>query len=82
MSVVIDMVGAVAVVAAALGAVTELHIRVVLVGDAADGAFVEVAPPLAQLLLGLFEVDGLGGAPALGFGEEIAEIRPEEDEKV
>ena len=69
MGVVVDVAGAVAVVAGALGTVAELHIRVVLVGDAADGALVEIAPPLAQLLLGLFEVDGLGGAPALGFGD-------------
>ena len=82
MGVVVDVVGAVAVVAGALGAVAELHIGVVLVCNPADGTFVQIPAPLTQLLLRLFKVDGLGGGPAFGFGEKIAEIRPEEDEVV
>jgi len=82
MGVVVDVVGAVAVVAAAFGAVAELHAGVVLIGDAADGALMQISPPFPQLLLGLFEVDGLGGGPPFGLGEEILEVRPEEDEVV
>ena len=58
--VVVNMLHAVAVVAVALGAVAELHIGVVCVGNAAHSALVEVTLPLLDLLLGLLEVDGLG----------------------
>ena len=56
---VVDMLHAVAVVAVAFGTVAELHVGVVRVGDAAHGAFVEIALPVLDFLLSLFEVDGL-----------------------
>ena len=56
---VVDMLHAVAVVAVAFGAVAELHVGVVRVGDAAHGALVEIALPVLDFLLSLFEVDGL-----------------------
>ena len=63
MSVVIDVLHTVAVVAIALGAVAELHIGIVRVGQTADGTFVEISLPLFYILLCLLEVDSLGGGP-------------------
>ena len=54
MHMVVDMLHAIAVIAVAFGAVAELHVGVVGVGDAAYGAFAEVALALLDVLLGLF----------------------------
>ena len=51
---VVDMLHAVAVVAVAFGTVAELHVGVVRVGDAAHGAFVEIALSVLDFLLSLF----------------------------
>lgn len=83
---VIDVLLAVAIRAVALGAVTELHVGVIGVGLAADGAFVEIALLLIDRFGSLFEVDGLGGMPVLvallAVIEGICKLDPEEDEKV
>ena len=83
---VVDVVHAVAVVADALGAVAEFHVGVVGVGDAADGAFVEVALPLLDLFLGFFKIDGLGvhlvGGPVTAPVENGHQVLPEKDEVV
>ena len=54
MHMVVDVLHAVAVIAVALGAVAELHGGVVGVGDAAHGAFMQIAPVLPHLSLGFF----------------------------
>ena len=86
MHVVIDMLHAIAVIAVAFGAVAELHVGVVGVGDAADGAFVEVALALLDVLLGLFELDGpvVGpvGCPFPTAAQHPRQVLPEEDEIV
>ena len=73
MDVVVDVVHAVAVIPVALGAVAELHIGVVRVGNAAHSALVGVAAGLLglllRLLLGLFEVDHIGRGPPLDSGK-------------
>ena len=83
---VVDMLHAVAVVAVAFGTVAELHVGVVRVGDAAHGAFVEIALPVLDFLLSLFEVDGLRidpvSSPAAPPAEDGHQIVPEEDEVV
>ena len=63
MGVVTDMVGAVAIVAAAAGAVTELQVRISHIGAAADGAAVIVSKGGLGSRFGLLvgEGDGLGG---------------------
>ena len=66
MGVIVNMVAAIAVVAVALGAVAELHIRVRHVGFPADGAAVGIG----LLLLGgivYLEVDDLGLRGSLGL---------------
>ena len=81
-----NMLLAEAVVPRTLGAVAELHTGIILIGDAADGTLMEIAPPLAQLLLCLLEVDGLGGGlvppPGLGPAQSVRHVLPEEDEEV
>ena len=79
---VVDVVHAVAVVAVALGAVAELHVGVVGVGDAADGALVEVALLLLHVPGGLFEVDGLPGGLMLHPEDQGGEVGPEEEDIV
>src|SRR5699024_7668728 len=78
--VVVDVLGAVAVVAVALGAVAELLVGVVGVGLAADGALVDVALLLLGFLGCLLEVDRLAGGAVLHPAEELEEVVPEEDE--
>ena len=98
MDVVVNMVGAVAVVAVALGAVAELHLGVAEVGLAAHSTLVEVLG--LGLGLGVVEVDHLGpgtGAlvgvlvlllahlalgPAPPVGELAANVRREEEQVV
>ena len=82
MDMVIDVLHAVAVVAVALGAVTEFLVGVVGVGLAADGALVDIALLLLGLLGGLLEVDGLAGGLVFDPAEELEEIVPEEDKVV
>ena len=86
MDVVVDVLHAVAVVAIALGAVPELHVGVVRVGNAAHGALVEVALVLPDLLLGLFKVNGLGicaeGGPLASAADHAHQVIPEENEVV
>ena len=86
MHVVVDMLHAIAVIAVAFGAVAELHVGVVGVGDAADGAFVEVALALLDVLLGLFELDGpvVGpvGCPFPAAAQHPRQVLPEEDQVV
>ena len=83
---VIDVVGAVAIIPVALGTVAELHIGVVLVGEAAYRALVQVAAGLPGLLLGLplglLEVDDLGVRPAAGKAQLHGPEGPGEDEVV
>ena len=54
MDVVVDVIGTVAVIAVALGAVTKFLVGVVGVGLAADGALVDIALLLLGLLYFLF----------------------------
>ena len=86
MGVVVDVLGAVAVVAVAFRAVPELHIRVVGVGDAAHGTLVEVALALLDLLLRLLEVDGLGAGAVADLlplpAEQSQQVVPKEEEVV
>lgn len=86
MGMVVNVVGTVAVVAVAFGAVAELHTGIILIGDAADGTLMEIAPPLAQLLLCLLEVDGLGGVLVYGSGlpavQHLHQIIPKENQVV
>ena len=86
MHVVVDVLRAVAVIAVALGAVPELHVRVIRVRNTADCALMEIAPALLDLLLGLFEVDGLGvgpiDGPLSGPADHRHQIVPEEDKVV
>ena len=86
MGVVVDVLGAVAVVAVAFRAVPEFHIRVVGVGDAAHGTLVEVALALLDLLLRLLEVDGLGAGAVADLlplpAEQSQQVVPEEEEVV
>ena len=62
-TVIVDMVHAVAVVAIAFGAVTKFHVWMICIGHAAYGAFVEITLSGLNILLCLFEVDGLGAVP-------------------
>ena len=64
--VVVDVIGTVAVVAVALGAVAELHLRVGQVRLAADGALVQGR---FGLRLGVVEVHDLGAASSVGTAE-------------
>ena len=86
MAVIVDVIHAVAVVAVALGAVTELHVRVVGISHTADGALVKIALALLHFLLRLFKVDGLRidpmGGPGLVPVKQTNEIGPEEDQVV
>lgn len=86
MLVVLDMLGAVAVIAVALGAVSELHVGKLSVSFAADGALVDVALFLVSLRRGLLEVDSLRGMPVLvalaAVVNGFSDVGPEEDEEV
>ena len=79
MHVVVDMLGAVAVVAVALGAVAERLVGIIGVGLAADGAFVEIALLLMGLPGGLLEVHRLAGVAVPGASQHAHEVRPEEE---
>ena len=88
MGVVADVVFAVAVVAAAAGAVAELQLRVGLVGTAADGTLVGVVGLLGRLGA---ELDGFMVDSRLCFrlaldppggGQQIQHILSEEEEVV
>lgn len=82
------MLGAEAAIAGALGAITELQLRVADVGAAADAAFaVEALRLLRGLLLTLLCAHGIvemGGLLALTLFplEEGAKLRPEKDGKI
>ena len=53
-----------------------------IAADAAAGALVQISPPLAQLFLGFFEVDGLGRSLPPGSGKEVLEVGPEKNKVV
>ena len=54
--VVVDVVHAVAVVAVALGAVAEFHLRIICISYAADAAFMEIASALLHLFLSFLDI--------------------------
>ena len=86
MLVVVDMLHTIAIIAVAFGAVAKLHIGIVGVGLAANGALVDIAFFLIGGLGGLFKVYRLGGmlvlkAP-LAVAQGLGEIPPEEKQKV
>ena len=80
--VVVDVVGAEAVVTHAAGAVTKLQIWVFRIGPAADGAFVgieSVALLMADAGRLTLKVDG---AFALAAGQHVFQLAPAEDQEV
>ena len=78
---VVDMLHAIAVIAVAFGAVAELHVGVVGVGDAADGAFMKISLFFFYIPRGLFKIDGLAGMLVLDPAKDAGGVLPEEKKK-
>ena len=73
-----DMVLAEAMVTGAFAAVTEIQIRVIRIGFAADGALVDIALFLLCLVHRLFEVDGLAAVLIAASLRQMVHLRIDE----
>lgn len=69
---IVDVVGAVAIVSVAPGTVTELHLRIGLIGFAAYGALVQIVG--FRLGFCIVEIDDLGSAAGLTIGSSILRL--------
>ena len=77
-----QMILTILIIAVALGAVTELHVGVVRVGDAADGAFMKISLFFFYIPRGLFKIDGLAGMLVLDPAKDAGGVLPEEKKKI
>ena len=86
MLVVVDVIHTVAVIAVTLGAIAELHIRVLRICFAADGALMNISFFFVSCFGGLLKIHRLLGMlvlkPALPIAKGLHKIRPEEDEEI